>query len=74
MGYHQRGQLALLHHLAGQFHDELCHARIKGGRMLVQQQHIRIGEGCHDKRHRLPLTTGQQIHAIFQAVLKPQVE
>ena len=68
---HERREPSLGDDLLGEVEDLLGRLGVKGGRVLVKQQQLGVGERGHEQRERLALAAGEQAdlgrHARLQA-------
>ena len=74
MGHHERGGLTLADDLLRELEDLRSRLGVQRGGVLVEQQHARIGERCHEQGERLALTAGQQADLCLHARLQTKVE
>ena len=74
MGDHQAGQAPLRHDLLRQRQHLLRRGGVERRGVFVQQQQLRLGNGGHQQRGRLPLAAGEQPHPGLEPVLQPQVQ
>ena len=74
MGDHHRRDLLLLDDLHRDVHHLLRRRGIQRGGMLIQQEHLRLGDGSHQQRQRLTLSAGEEadlhLHPVLQAHLE----
>ena len=72
VGDHQGGELLLRHHPLRQLHDLGGGLGVQRRRMLVQQQQLRLAEGGHQQRQRLPLAAGEGAYLGRKTGVQPQ--
>ena len=74
VGHHERGELTLADDLLRELEDLRSRLGVQRGGVLVEQQHARVGERCHEQGERLALTAGQQADLCLHARLQAKVE
>jgi len=74
MGDHHRRQPEFGDQPAGQIQDEFRGLGVKGGGMLVQQQHLGLAGYRHQQADRLALATRQQPDLVIEPVLQTKAE